>query len=681
MPQERNRRSRPQERPLEGKDITPWLAKRFAHLALPLARPSTIGTTALRLTAYSLQENLGYSKLVSRAVDRAGLTAAAWRAAPLTMTSRIVDAAWGAQASVPTRWHEPSSLFLARYLPGQAGGLTHTSRTAADRQSADAGLSWPSGRQLSQRPEGVGGSSKQAPPTGQAESMSPLATEGPVLPAMAVLSPSAPPPTESPPVGGQLLPRGNPDSQSYSYRHTSGMPPDAAQDGSLQQGEVTDAIQPITASPSLRRARDIYAQEDADNADQEQKKGIWQRLTDVREDQQTGLTRLLSRALTPITNRSKLQPGSPQAASEAMRTDMTGQQAPPIEYAYQQEKTRAQEQAGAAPAALEAMIVTVDLPALESSREELVHDNAALSNTTGLGPPVSPLTAHPPDRDRSPARPTIAEEVSARYARSTLAMKHGGPALTMPGLAPARAVFRSQDDEAAKDRPPAAPTLEAERPFISEATADGTASRRETPDTGIGAGRAPDQGLLEAIIRKVPTYRHSLPLARPGVTTPEIASIPPTVTAPSQRLFTATAGEPMYGHSEDRVFPQDHEYAASVPGYSYADQPPPVLPVVAHNRADRKPGITPGQALFRYTSDAMPQLSHLANNNGLELALAQASPVTETKTEAPAKATEPPAEKGEDEANGLDLRALAREIYPLIRRMIMIERDRHPTWY
>ena len=682
MPQEGNKRSGPQDRPLEGKDITPWLAKRFADLALPLARPSTIGTTALRLTAYSLQQNLRYSKLVSRTIDRTGLAVVAWRATPLPMTSRIVDAAWREPASVTTRWHGASSLILAWHLPGQGRGLTGTSRIAADRQSADAGVSWPTDQQLFERPPALASISRQAPPTGQAQRISPLATEGGVLPAMAALSHSPPPPSESPPDRGGLLFHGHPDTQSSRYGHSYGMPSATAQDGDLQQGEVTHAWQPSDGSRSPITSRGTYPQAEADNADREQKKGIRQRLTQVRPaDQQTGLTRLLSRALTPITNRIKLQSGPLEATSEARRADMTGQQAPPPQSAYRREETPPIEQPDAAPATLEAAIVAVGLPAPGSSDEEAVHGTAAVSRTTGSRPPISLLTTHLPDRDRSPGRPTMAEEVSARYARSALPLKHGGPAVTMPGLAPARAVFRSQDDEAPKDRFSAGPTLEAERTFISEAAANGTASRREAPGSGIGAGRGPDQGLLQAIIRKDAPYRHSLPLARSGVTTPEIASIPPMVTTSSQRLFTATAGEPMLGHSEDRVFPQDHEYVSSAPGYSYVHQPSPVLPVVPHNQAHREPGITPAQRLFRDTSDAMPQLSHSAGHNGLELALAQASPATEAKTEAPAKATEPPAEKGEEEANRLDLRALAREVYPLLRRMIMIERDRHPTWY
>ncbi|MBE0430676.1 MAG: hypothetical protein IBX67_02500 [Dehalococcoidia bacterium] len=85
--------------------------------------------------------------------------------------------------------------------------------------------------------------------------------------------------------------------------------------------------------------------------------------------------------------------------------------------------------------------------------------------------------------------------------------------------------------------------------------------------------------------------------------------------------------------------------------------------------------------LFRHTSDAGPQIHHFGNHNGLDLPLATVNRAVETRTESEPTVTDLPKDKGEEKQAAPDIRALAREVYPLIKRMIMIERDRHPAWY
>jgi hypothetical protein len=186
-----------------------------------------------------------------------------------------------------------------------------------------------------------------------------------------------------------------------------------------------------------------------------------------------------------------------------------------------------------------------------------------------------------------------------------------------------------------------------------------------------GAGSDQGQGFAGGYAEKLLSYRHppsvNVSAIRPLSVTKNVTR---TMTIPSQQSFAKPA----------RLSMSDG-YAPSIPRFKYVHQTTPAQSATFPERPMEDSSIAYGEELLRYPMDTIPQLTHSGNHNGLELALAPVGRAPETRTVAQANIPEPHTEKGGEGKAAPDIRALAREIYPLIKRMIMIERDRHPTWY
>jgi hypothetical protein len=163
------------------------------------------------------------------------------------------------------------------------------------------------------------------------------------------------------------------------------------------------------------------------------------------------------------------------------------------------------------------------------------------------------------------------------------------------------------------------------------------------------------------------------------ISLPVIESISRTMAFPTQKLFKSAARLPLSNRSEDHIFRQSREYKSSSPSYKYARQPALELPVATSARPKADFSATRSEELFRHMSDTKPEPAYSRNHNGSELSLAPVGQVL--KAEGPPQATAPESrgEKRGAKETSPDLRALAREIYPLIKRMVMVERERRPT--
>jgi hypothetical protein len=160
---------------------------------------------------------------------------------------------------------------------------------------------------------------------------------------------------------------------------------------------------------------------------------------------------------------------------------------------------------------------------------------------------------------------------------------------------------------------------------------------------------------------------------------PVIESISRTMAFPTQQLFKSAACVPLSDKSEDHGFLRSREYVPSSPSYKYARQMALELPMVSPARPKSDFSTAHSEDLFRHTSDTIPEPTYSRNHNGSELSLAPAGQVLSTKEVPQPTAPESRGDKRGEKEAAPDLRALAREIYPLIKRMLMVERERRPT--
>jgi hypothetical protein len=197
--------------------------------------------------------------------------------------------------------------------------------------------------------------------------------------------------------------------------------------------------------------------------------------------------------------------------------------------------------------------------------------------------------------------------------------------------------------------------------------------------TGIHSGM--DRGFPEEHTEEPLPYSRPPSITDLAIRPPMIGSISRTMAFPTQPLFKSVAGLPLSNKSEDHRFRQSREYVPSSPGYKYARQPALELPVASPARLKTDFSATRSEELFRHMSDTKPEPAYSRNHNGSELSLAAApvGQVLRAKEPPQPTAPEPRGEKRGEKETTPDLRALAREIYPLIKRMLMVERERRPT--
>jgi hypothetical protein len=160
---------------------------------------------------------------------------------------------------------------------------------------------------------------------------------------------------------------------------------------------------------------------------------------------------------------------------------------------------------------------------------------------------------------------------------------------------------------------------------------------------------------------------------------PFIGSISRTTTSPSKQLFKPAAHVALSDNSENNRFLGNRENVPSSSRYKYARQTGLQLPVVSSAQLNADSSVAPSEELFRHTSDTISELTYSRNNRMPELALAPIARAAETNESPQTTAPEPVVEESGEQEAAPDIRALAREIYPLIKRMVMVERERRPT--
>jgi hypothetical protein len=216
-------------------------------------------------------------------------------------------------------------------------------------------------------------------------------------------------------------------------------------------------------------------------------------------------------------------------------------------------------------------------------------------------------------------------------------------------------------------------------PLISRQEVEAT-HKPDVPNPFTEARVSVDQGFTEGYAEKPLYYKETSSVSRSAIQPlPFMESISRKITLPSQQLFKSAANVPPSYESENFRFLGNREYAPSSLSYKDANQPALELPIAHPARPQADSSIARSEEVFRYTSFNIPELAHSRNNGVPQLALAPIGGATETNE--PPQVTTPELggeEIGEQGATP-DIRALAREIYPLIKRMIMVERERRPT--
>ncbi len=193
-----------------------------------------------------------------------------------------------------------------------------------------------------------------------------------------------------------------------------------------------------------------------------------------------------------------------------------------------------------------------------------------------------------------------------------------------------------------------------------------------------------DRGFTKGYDEKPLLYRQPLPISGSATEPPPlIESIPHTITLPSQQLFRSAAYVPLSDKSENYSSLQNRENLPSSPSYKDANQATLELPVASSAQPKAEFSVARSEELVRQTSDTVSRLTYARNNgtnNGMpELVLAPIARAAETSEPPQTTTPEPLVEESGNQEPELDITALAREIYPLIKRMVMVERERRPT--
>lgn len=662
MPRKGNTPSRKPNKRLGSKRLDPWLTKRFADQALPLARGSTISSSTLPSTQCSRQRHLGdtYSRLAGRVINRPGLALAAWRTARVPLASRVSEFVLRKLTLAQGGSPQALSLPLAGQRQRQRRGSEQATHAATDWQPAGDTNLWSQNLPAS-------GDARRSPANEDEHLADEMVQTYPSVveesPRLTTVDLLRLPMTMKERLGAtdeRSRPKGT-TAELAGYTRIHPTPLITGQMAVLPQREDSDAFELSYTNRSGIPSHGTYQSEDPQ-----------ERLTQLlRQHQHGDLGRL-----------SPLQRGLLEARPHTIGDSISERRASLTRSKYQPEETRPEAKSSSVTARQVATPFMASLPTVQSSGETTVRDGHTLPDLIisqrSVVLPSKPL----PDQRRSLSKRTMADEVSSGLERRTLHRMRDKSDGTVSSLLPDGEVSGSRRSGAVPHTPTRQLAVAAGQEAMERAVIRRSVSQREvlSLDTGVGSG--PDRGFAEGHTEKPLAYRHPSPITGTAITPlPVIKRASRAMTMPPRQLFRTAASVPISAKREDYGFPQGHEDVPSSPSYKYAGQPALTLPVISPARSKAGSSAARSEELFRYMSDGMPQISHSRNHNGLELALARVGRAPETNTEAQAAVPERRAEKGGKKEGAPDIRVLAREVYPLIKRMIMIERDRHPTWY
>ena len=237
-----------------------------------------------------------------------------------------------------------------------------------------------------------------------------------------------------------------------------------------------------------------------------------------------------------------------------------------------------------------------------------------------------------------------------------------------------------QIGQAWRQRPPVGPSIESagqqtDVTYQTKAITDLSQSPDILSSSALEHDRT-GRGFAEGRGDKSPFYGEPSsvagPLAKPLLVP---ASIQRMMTLPSLQLFKSSARTPIPDRSETYGFAWDQEYVPTVPGYDYIRQPAPELPLASSIQRKAEPGTARSEELLTDIPYTTPEFTYSRRPNVPELALARASRGSETtvfRTMAPETRTEGPAE----EESKPDIDAIASDVYRILRRRLISERER-----
>jgi hypothetical protein len=184
------------------------------------------------------------------------------------------------------------------------------------------------------------------------------------------------------------------------------------------------------------------------------------------------------------------------------------------------------------------------------------------------------------------------------------------------------------------------------------------------------------QGFAEGRGDKPPFYGEPFSVAGPPAKPLLVpASIQRMMTLPSLQLFKSSARTPIPDRSETHGFQWGQEYVPTVPGYDYIRQPALELPLASSIQRKAEPGTARSEELLTDIPHTTPEFAYSVSPNVPEPALARVSHGSETtvfRAMAPETRTEEPTE----EESKPDIDAIASDVYRILRRRLISERER-----
>jgi hypothetical protein len=452
----------------------------------------------------------------------------------------------------------------------------------------------------------------------------------------------------SPPVVGERIPGTSPELPNHA-RATS-MPVMTKQTTGALETHGTDNLTVSPVSQSRIPIPGRHLPRELQTPDQKHLKDSQERPAQINwQPQHTYPDQLLPQVLIPVTQRTALQRRPmevrPHLTSKGIRENQTS----PIQLSYHSE--------------------TIGTEGVPSS--------VIAGQTT---PPL--IAGMPGDVSERPGQPVVPGTANK-------------PAGMVSYSLPSRKVTTSESSRVAPQRVPAVSQAKTGEPVIHQQTIQvgQEAEVTHVPEDVANLALSPDildlvtpehgridRSVTKEYAEKPLFYREPTSIAGSAIQPPLVKSIYRAITLPSQQLFKSAAYVPLSAKSENYGLLRNRESVPSSLGYEYVRQPALELPVVSSARPKADFNFAHDEDLFRHMADTMPQLTYSGNHNVPELALVPAGRVPETMVSPQPEAPETQGEQREGEEAAPDVRALAREIYPLIKRMLMVERERRPTW-
>ncbi len=182
-----------------------------------------------------------------------------------------------------------------------------------------------------------------------------------------------------------------------------------------------------------------------------------------------------------------------------------------------------------------------------------------------------------------------------------------------------------------------------------------------------------DQGLIKGLVNKSLLHRGPLLFARrPVQELPVQESTYRMINLPYPQLFRSEAyASPSY-RRESYGLLENRQYVTSSPDYMYSHQPALDLPVVSSIQSSVESSSADSEELFTDISNAMPAFSR--NQNMPELALSPVRRAIETPSQS--VIPEPRSEAAGEKVTTLDIDTIARDVYRILKRRLVSERER-----